>query len=191
MKLATFNIQKPFHRDEAIRKRTLKAKCMSTGSVTARDLLKNTNTARIECRRIKNLVFLIGIRQDFHQPYAVLRRRAGFLFFWRARITPRSSRMRLPIGAAVSPCRRFHKRCSQKQARVDCRRSIRGYFVIAGKLGGQGVVEEFNRVPSLKWVVVPSTRSSVVQGNDKHGLWNGHTDQERIYRFAIDSKPIF
>lgn len=79
MKLATFNIQNLFHRDRSNSERTF-GKCMSDWVHELDELLKKNHRNVSNAERIQELSFLLGFDKTYHQPYAVMRRRAGFLF---------------------------------------------------------------------------------------------------------------
>ena len=79
MKIATFNIQNLFHRDKGLSEKTY-GKCMSNWITELDDLMSGKTYAGSRIDRIQELAFLLGFEKTFQIPYAVMRRRAGFLF---------------------------------------------------------------------------------------------------------------
>ncbi len=79
MKIATFNIQNLFHRDKSLIKKPL-TKCMIDWIQELDVLMRKTSNSSQEQDRIRELSFLIGFEKTTPLPYAVLRRKAGFLY---------------------------------------------------------------------------------------------------------------
>src|SRR5680860_926848 len=79
MKIATFNIQNLFHRDRGLLEEPY-GKCVTDWVNELDELMRGNNRATNNAERIQELVFLLGFDKTFDVPYAVMRKRAGFLF---------------------------------------------------------------------------------------------------------------
>lgn len=79
MKIATFNIQNLFHRDRSFRERPF-SKCNNDWQTEIDDLLGKNIKKLEDYERIRELSPLVGMDNSNQLPYAVLRRKAGFLF---------------------------------------------------------------------------------------------------------------
>ncbi len=79
MKIATFNIQNLFHRDRSLLDKPY-GKCVSDWVNELDELMRGNNRASNNAERIQELAFLLGFDKTFDVPYAVMRKRAGFLF---------------------------------------------------------------------------------------------------------------
>ncbi|MCF8714667.1 hypothetical protein JM658_07460 [Joostella atrarenae] len=79
MKIATFNIQNLFHRDKSLLEKPVGK--LFTDWITELDtLMLQTSKSLPQHDRIRELSFLIGFEKSSPRPYAVLRRKAGFLY---------------------------------------------------------------------------------------------------------------
>lgn len=78
MKIAFFNIQNLFHRDRSLLQKSF-GKCMSDW-VNELDRLMHCDNLNDSYERIRELTFLLGFDKTLQQPYAVLRRKAGYLY---------------------------------------------------------------------------------------------------------------
>ena len=80
MKIATFNIQNLFHRDRSLRERPF-SKCNDYWQTEIDDILVKNKKTLEDYERIRELSPLVGMDNSNQLSYAVLRRKAGFLFF--------------------------------------------------------------------------------------------------------------
>ncbi|GAL63713.1 hypothetical protein [Algibacter lectus] len=79
MKIATFNIQNLFHRDKSLLEKPVGK--VFTDWITELDtLMLQPSKTLSQQDRIRELSFLIGFEKSSPRPYAVLRRKAGFLY---------------------------------------------------------------------------------------------------------------
>ena len=81
MKLATFNIQNLFHRDRSLKEKPFR-KCTNDWEMEIDQLLEKLQKTNEDNERLRELSSLVGIDNSNQLPYAVLRRKAGFLFFY-------------------------------------------------------------------------------------------------------------
>jgi endonuclease/exonuclease/phosphatase family metal-dependent hydrolase len=79
MKIATFNIQNLFHRDRSFLEKPF-SKCYNDWLMEIDQLMGKFKKTNQENERLRELSFLLGMDHSFQLPYAVLRRKAGFLF---------------------------------------------------------------------------------------------------------------
>lgn len=79
MKIATFNIENIFHRDDHLIKKTISHSLMSWMS-ELEDLLRKNTRVEHDYARMRELSFLLGFHKAAVEPYVVMRRKAGQLF---------------------------------------------------------------------------------------------------------------
>jgi len=79
MKIATFNIQNLFHRDRSFLEKSFN-KNREEWEMEVNQLLEKPIKSIQDNDRIRELAFLVGMDKCNQLPYAVLRRKAGFLF---------------------------------------------------------------------------------------------------------------
>ncbi len=79
MKIATFNIQNLFHRDRSFMEKPF-SKCSKDWQTEIDGLMGKIKKTTGDTERIRELSFLVGMDNSHQLPYAVLRRKAGFLF---------------------------------------------------------------------------------------------------------------
>ncbi|WP_028375612.1 hypothetical protein [Leeuwenhoekiella sp. MAR_2009_132] len=79
MKLATFNIQNLFHRDRSAIQKSY-SKCVSDWVAELDSLIRKKDYSYSDTNRMRELSFLLGFDKSYQTPYAVMRKRAGFLF---------------------------------------------------------------------------------------------------------------
>ena len=79
MRIATFNIQNLFHRDKNLFERTF-SRCITDWMEELDMLMRKPKNTLLEQDRIRELSFLLGFEKTSPRPYAVMRRKAGFLY---------------------------------------------------------------------------------------------------------------
>ena len=79
MKIATFNIQNLFHRDRSLLEKPY-SQCVTDWVNELDDLMRGNHRLGSNAERIQELTFLLGFDKTYDVPYAVMRKRAGFLF---------------------------------------------------------------------------------------------------------------
>src|SRR5680860_1909877 len=79
MKIATFNIQNLFNRDRNLLEKPY-GKCVADWVNELDDLMRGNSRESNNAERIQELAFLLGFDKTYDVPYAVMRKRAGFLF---------------------------------------------------------------------------------------------------------------
>ena len=79
MKLATFNMENIFYRDENLIKKSL-SHSVSAWMEEFEELMRRESRMHREYARMRELCFLLGFHKSSLQPYVILRRKAGQLF---------------------------------------------------------------------------------------------------------------
>ena len=79
MKIVTFNVQNLFHRDRSLLEKPY-GKCVADWVNELDDLMRGNHRLGSNAERIQELTFLLGFDKTFDVPFAVMRKRAGFLF---------------------------------------------------------------------------------------------------------------
>ncbi|MGB3776026.1 MAG: hypothetical protein WA951_12280, partial [Leeuwenhoekiella sp.] len=80
MKIASYNIQNLFHRNRSLVEKNF-SKNVSNWFSELDALMKLDNHCTSHRERIQELLFLVGFEKSHHTPYAVMRKRGGFLYF--------------------------------------------------------------------------------------------------------------
>ena len=80
MKIASYNIQNLFHRNRSLVEKNF-SKNVSNWFSELDALMKLDNHCTGHRERIQELLFLVGFEKSHHTPYAVMRKRGGFLYF--------------------------------------------------------------------------------------------------------------
>ena len=199
MKLATFNIQNLFHRDRSNSERTF-GKCMSDWVRELDDLLKNNHRNVSNAERIQELSFLLGFDKTFHQPYAVMRRRAGFLFLKGKNYSKELAANEITdwngwVSLQTVPIKTL---AVKNKARVIA--EIDPDILLLQEIEDRASLEEFNQEFLPEMGCSPFDEIFVVQGNDKNGLEmaimtkNGYRLQSirsHIYDQDENGNPLF
>ncbi|WP_026809912.1 endonuclease/exonuclease/phosphatase family protein [Arenibacter latericius] len=168
MKIATFNIQNLFHRDRSNSKKAF-GKCMSDWVKELDDLLiKNTQNSS-NSDRIQELTFLLGFDKTFHQPYAVMRRRAGFLFLKGKNYSKELAANEITdwngwVSLQTVPIQRL---TTVNKAKVIA--DMDPDILLLQEVEDRGSLEEFNEEFLPEMGCSPFDQIFVVQGNDYRG----------------------
>ena len=80
MKIASYNIQNLFHRNRSLVEKNF-SKNVSDWFSELDTIMKLDNHCSSHRERIHELLFLLGFEKSHHTPYAVMRKRGGFLYF--------------------------------------------------------------------------------------------------------------
>ncbi len=193
MKIATYNIQNLFHRDKSLNDKSY-SKCMTDWINELDDLMRGNNRATNHKERIQELVFLLGFDKTLQAPYAVLRRKAGFLYLkgkeyskelcanemtdWNGWITLQTT----PIDSVAV----------KNKARVIT--DVNPDILLLQEIEDRASLEEFNAQLLPEFDCEPFQEIAVVQGSDKRGqemgllLKNGHRIKSiSTHQFDIDN----
>lgn len=192
MKLAFFNIQNIFHRDRSLMRKSF-GKCMADWAKELDELMRNSREQNNE-ERIRELTFLLGFDKTLQAPYAVMRRKAGFLFLkgkdcskelcanemtdWNGWVSVRT----IPIDSIAT----------QNKARVIS--EANADILLLQEVEDRASLEEFNAQLLDEFSCDPYQEIAVIQGGDKRGqemgllLKNGYRIKStRTHRFEVDN----
>jgi hypothetical protein len=199
MKLATFNIQNLFHRDRSNLERTF-GKCMSDWVNELDGLLKKNDRHGSNAERIQELSFLLGFDKTYHQPYAVLRRRAGYLFLKGKNYSHELAANEITdwngwVSLQTVPIKTL---AIKNKAKVIA--DVNPDILLLQEIEDRTSLEEFNQEFLPEMGCSPFDEIFVVQGNDKRGLEmaimtkNGYRLQSirsHIYDQNENGNPLF
>ena len=169
MKIATFNIQNLFHRDKGLSEKTY-GKCMSNWITELDDLMSGKTYAGSRIDRIQELAFLLGFDKTFQIPYAVMRRRAGFLFLKGMNYSKEMKADELTdwngwVSIQTLP---LDPIAIQNKARVIA--EINPDILLLQEIEDRASLEEFNAQLLPEFACQPFQELTVLQSSDKRGL---------------------
>ena len=87
MKVASFNMENIFFRDERLIKKNV-SNCLSSWMAEFEDLMSRESRPQKNYVRLRELSFLLGFHQSALEPYVILRRKAGQLYMRRRTSEP-------------------------------------------------------------------------------------------------------
>lgn len=172
MKIATFNIQNLFHRDRSLSEKSY-GKCVAGWVSELDELMRGNNRASSNSERIQELVFLLGFDKTFDVPYAVLRKRAGFLFLKGMDYSKELKAGELTdwngwIALQTIPIDSIAVRNKTKVIA-----DINPDILLLQEIEDRASLEEFNAQLLPEFGTAPFQEIMVVQGNDKRGQETG------------------
>jgi len=172
MKIATFNIQNLFHRDKSLLERPFGKQI--TDWITELDtLMLQASKSFNQQDRIRELSFLIGFEKSRPRPYAVLRRKAGFLYMKglshslenkAGELTNWNGWIELQT-IPIQPGSTNHK----AQVIADVNPDI----LLLQEIEDKASFEDFNQLILPEFDCKPYAYSFVIQGNDINSLEMG------------------
>ena len=195
MKIATFNIQNLFHRDRSLLEKPYN-KCVSDWVSELDGLMQGNNQATSNAERIRELAFLLGFDKTFDVPYAVMRKRAGFLFLKGMNYSKELKAGELTdwngwIALQTVP---LDSVAVKNKAKVIA--EVNPDILLLQEIEDRASLEEFNAqlLPELE--CEPFQEVAVVQGSDKRGqemgimLKNGYRlNSVRKHLFDVEDSP--
>jgi len=171
MKLATFNIQNLFHRDRSAVQKSY-SKCVSDWVTELDTLIRKKECSHTATERMRELFFLLGFDKSYQTPYAVMRKRAGFLFLkgmdyskelqsceltdWNGWVALQT----IPIGSIAI----------KNKARVIA--EVDPDILLVQEIEDKASLSEFNMQLLPEFNCKPFDQLFVIQGNDKTGKEN-------------------
>ena len=189
MKIATFNIQNLFHRDKSLLEKPY-GKNLNDWINELDALMLHPSKSLNQQDRIKELSFLIGFEKPSPRPYAILRRKAGFLYMkglshslenkannitnWNGWIELQS----LPI----------HPKATDHKARVIA--ATNPDILLLQEIEDRASFEEFNQLILPKYGCQPYPQSFVIQGNDMNSLEMGIALREGYHLESVRTHNI-
>lgn len=169
MKIATFNIQNLFHRDKSLVEKPF-GKCLTDWMQELDTLMRKSSNTLTEQERIRDLSFLLGFEKVAPRPYAVLRRKAGFLYMKGIHHSTETRAGHLTdwngwIEVQTKP---ISPTATDNKAKVIA--DINADILLLQEVEGRASLEEFNREILPKFGCEPYDHSFVIQTNDMKGL---------------------
>lgn len=193
MKIATFNIQNLFHRDRTLLEKPY-GKCVTDWINELDELMRGNSRASNNAERIQELAFLLGFDKTFNVPYAVMRKRAGFLFLKGMDYSKELKSGELTdwngwIALRTTP---IDPKAVQNKARVIA--DVNPDILLLQEIEDRDSLEEFNAQLLPEYECEPFQEITVVQGSDKRGqemgvlLKDGYRiNSVRTHQFDIDN----
>lgn len=169
MKIATFNIQNLFHRDKSHLEKPI-GKNLTDWINEVDNLIRKTTTTFKEQDRIRELSFLIGFEKSSPRPYAVLRRKAGFLYMKGLNYSSETKASDLTkwngwIELQTTPIK---PGATDNKGRVIS--DVNPDIVLLQEVEDRASLEEFNQLIFPKFDCQPYKQSFVVQSEELKGL---------------------
>ncbi len=199
MKIATFNIQNIFHRDRSYLVNPYD-KCNNEWLIEIDGLMGKPIKTNGDKDRLRELTFFIGIDNSLQLPYAVLRRKAGFLFLKGMNYSKELQAGELTDWNGWIALQNYplDPRAVENKARVIA--EVNPDILILQEIEDRASLTEFNEVFLPKFNCKPFHYTFVVQGNDKRGQEIGLLTRSDIeilsvrshsYDYKITKEPIF
>jgi len=172
MKIATFNIQNLFHRDKSLLEKPFGKNL--TDWINELDVLMLQNPKSMNQQdRIKELSFLIGFEKPSPRPYAVLRRKAGFLYMKGLShpLENKANDLTNWNGWIELQTVPIHPVATDHKAQVIA--DINPDVLLLQEIEDRASFEDFNQLILPKYDCNPFEHSFVIQGNDMNSLEMG------------------
>jgi endonuclease/exonuclease/phosphatase family metal-dependent hydrolase len=172
MKIATFNVQNLFHRDKSLLEKPFRK--------NLKDWINELDTLMIETSkslnqqdRIKELSFLIGFEKPSPRPYAILRRKAGYLYMrgLSHSIENKANTLTNWNGWIELQTVPIHPMATKHKAQVIA--DVNPDILLLQEIEDRASFEEFNQLILPEFDCKPYEKSFVIQGNDMNSLEMG------------------
>lgn len=195
MKIATFNIQNLFHRDRSFSESSF-GNCVSDWINELDSLMRKNDRSGSNAERIQELVFLLGFDKTFNVPYAVMRKRAGFLFLKGMNYSKEMKAGDLTdwngwIALRTKP---IDSMAIKNKAKVVA--EINPDILLMQEIEDRASLEEFNAQLLPEYECQSFQELTVIQGSDKRGQEMGvmlkneyRIKSVRSHRFDINYSP--
>jgi len=168
MKIATFNIQNLFHRDRSLLDKPFDDYSAEWAMEIDQLMAKMKRTDK-DNQRLRELSCMLGIDNSLQLPYAVVKRKSGFLFLKGMNYSKELKAGELTdwngwIALQNVP---IEPLAIENKARIIA--DINPDILILQEIEDRASLEEFNTILLPKFNCTPFKDSFVVQGNDKRG----------------------
>jgi len=168
MKIATFNIQNLFHRDRSLLDKPFDD-CSAEWTIEIDQLMAKIKRTDKDNLRLRELSCMLGIDNSLQLPYAVVKRKSGFLFLKGMNYSKELKAGELTdwngwIALQNIP---IEPLAIENKARIIA--DINPDILILQEIEDRASLEEFNTILLPKFHCTPFKDSFVVQGNDKRG----------------------
>lgn len=172
MKIATFNIQNLFHRDKSLLEKPF-GKNLTDWINELDTLMLQPSKSLISQDRMRELSFLIGFEKSSPRPYAVLRRKAGFLYMKGLchSIDNKAGELTDWNGWIELQTVPIHPKATHHKAQVIA--DVNPDILLLQEIEDRASFEDFNQLILPEFDCKPYEHSFVVQGNDMNSLEMG------------------
>tara|TARA_R110002049_G_scaffold99604_1_gene242462 strand:+ start:1327 stop:2451 length:1125 start_codon:yes stop_codon:yes gene_type:complete len=172
MKIATYNIQNLFHRDKSLLEKPF-GKNLTNWITELDSLMLQTSKSLSQQDRIRELSFLIGFEKSSPRPYAVLRRKSGFLFMkgLSHSIDNKASNLTDWNGWIELQTVPIHPKSTHHKAQVIA--DVNPDILLLQEIEDRASFEDFNQLILQEFDCKPFNQSFVIQGNDMNSLEMG------------------
>ena len=172
MKIATFNVQNLFHRDRSLLEKPIE-NLTADWTMELDELMLEPSKSLSQQDRIRELSFIIGFEKSSPRPYAVLRRKAGFLFMKGLSHSNNNKACELTdwngwIELQTVP---IHPKATHHKAQVIA--DVNPDILLLQEIEDRASFEDFNQLILPEFDCKPYTHSFVIQGNDMNSLEMG------------------
>lgn len=169
MKIATFNIQNLFHRDKSLIDKPF-GKMLSDWIKELDTLMRKSNNSILEQDRIRELSFLIGFEKSSPKPYAVLRRKSGFLYMKGVHHSTETKACNLTDWNGWIELQTLPIKPSATDNKAKVIADVNADILLLHEIEDRASLEEFNQEILPKFNCKPYAQSFVIQSNDIKGL---------------------
>lgn len=172
MKIATFNTQNLFHRDKSLLEKPV-GKVFTDWISELDTLMLQPSKSITEQDRIRELSFLIGFEKSSARPYAVLRRKAGFLYMkgLSHSVENKAGELTNWSGWIELQTVPIHPNATNHKAQVIA--DVNPDILLLQEIEDRASFEDFNQLILPKYNCKPYENSFVIQGNDMNSLEMG------------------
>ncbi|WP_418603559.1 hypothetical protein [Hwangdonia sp.] len=172
MKIATLNIQNLFHRDKSLIEKPF-GKNLTDWIKELDTLMLQNSKSQNQQERIRELSFLIGFEKSSPRPYAVLQRKAGFLYMkgLNHSVANKASDLTNWNGWIEIQTVPIHSKATQHKAQVIA--NVNPDILLLQEIEDRASFEDFNQLILPKFNCKSYTHSFVIQSDNMNGLEMG------------------
>ncbi|WP_179354362.1 exonuclease/endonuclease/phosphatase family protein [Winogradskyella vidalii] len=189
MKIATFNIQNLFHRDKSLLDKPF-GKNLNDWIQELDTLMLHPSKSVNQQDRIKELSFLIGFEKPSPRPYAILRRKSGFLYMkgLSHSLENKANDITNWNGWVELQTIPIQSKATDHKARVIA--DVNPDILLLQEIEDRASFEEFNQLILPKYGCQPYPQSFVIQGNDMNSLEMGIALREGYHLESVRTLNI-